>query len=315
MPVAVLQGGEVAETAVEGLDEEELARGRARRRPLDPARAGAGAARRQPDAPRRPPRRARPPRADRPPRAPPLGRHVRADRGADRRRRAGPGDRRLLPARANGRRHGGARRGRPDPRARAATPTPRTAAGRCTLRDGLRAARARSSRSRPHLEWMRDEAPRAIVDGRARARRARPSAFESADAARPRSRVRAGAARPCGARSSTTEREPLPRPWRRKLAAPAAAPMRSVSSQSRPAAMQAARPPIIESPQPSREPRSKRGGTSSQASSPRSTIAGSSARVMITAPAPASSSRSRRRAHPLRRVDRARRCSWPAPSR
>ena len=90
--------------------------GRARRRSLDPARAGARPAQRHPDRPRRPPRRAWSPGADRPPRAPPLGRHVRADRGADRRGRPGPGDRRLLPARALRRRHADAGRTGPGPR-------------------------------------------------------------------------------------------------------------------------------------------------------------------------------------------------------
>ncbi len=48
VPVTVLQGGEVAETAVEDLGEEELGRVALGERPLDPARAGAGPAERQP---------------------------------------------------------------------------------------------------------------------------------------------------------------------------------------------------------------------------------------------------------------------------
>ena len=50
--VRVLQGGEVAETAVEALERRGAGAGRARRRQLDPARAGARPARRQPPAPR-----------------------------------------------------------------------------------------------------------------------------------------------------------------------------------------------------------------------------------------------------------------------
>ena len=80
VPVVVLQGGEVAETAVEDLSEEELARlalGGGRWVLLEPAPGPLGDSLR---APCRAPRRARPPGADRPPRAPPLRRHVRAHR-------------------------------------------------------------------------------------------------------------------------------------------------------------------------------------------------------------------------------------------
>ena len=67
------------------------------------------------------------------------------------------------------------------------------------------------------------------------------------------------------ASSSITSRFALPSPWRRKHAAPAAAPRTSESSQLSPAAVAAAMAPSIESPQPSRNPRSSRGGTSSHA--------------------------------------------------
>ena len=104
IPVAVLRGGEVAETAVEGLSEEELRRvalGEGRWILLEPAPGPLGDSLTRP---RRAPGRARPPHADRPSRAPPLGRHVRADCRARRRGRPGPGHRRLLPARADRRR-------------------------------------------------------------------------------------------------------------------------------------------------------------------------------------------------------------------
>lgn len=64
-----------------------------------------------------------------------------------------------------------------------------------------------------------------------------------------------------GINCSTIVRMPVPNPCRRKFAAPAAMPTVKVVSQGWPAAQEAAMPPIIESPQPSGEPWSNRGGT------------------------------------------------------
>ena len=94
------------------------------------------------------------------------------------------------------------------------------------------------------------------------------------------------------ASTSTTARVALPRPWRRKLAAPAAAPVTSACASASPWARRAASAPIIASPQPSRKPCSKRGGVSSVAApSPSNTSAESPPRVTITVSAPASRSR------------------------
>ena len=144
----------------------------------------------------------------------------------------------------------------------------------------------------------RSSASRRTWSGSPRPRRGRSSKASRStvpfDPGSPRLKAlrRAGAARPARASSSTTERAPVPRPLRRKLAAPAAAPILSVSSQSRPAASAAASAAHHRVAAALAEPRSKRGGTSSQASPSRITIAGSSARVTIAAAAPCSSSRS-----------------------
>ena len=114
---------------------------------------------------------------------------------------------------------------------------------------------------RPHLNWIAAQAPAAILRGRA-----------------PRASVRAvrliGRSSTSRLSSSTSRLEPVPSPWWRKLTAPAPAPSTSASASSRPEARAAEIAPIIVSPQPSREPASSFGGTSSQASSPSKTSAG-----------------------------------------
>ena len=133
------------------------------------------------------------------------------------------------------------------------------------------------SHSASRSQWSVDRAPQAIVRG---------------DPVTPRPVT--GSSATLSTSRSTTSREALPRPWRRKLAAPAAAPTMSARSKGSPRAQVAASAPIIASPQPSRKPRVKRGGVSHHARSPASTSAGRSPRVTITAPAPSL-------AQPLRR--------------
>ena len=292
IPLRVLTGGEVAETAVDGLTDEELravALGGGRWILLEP-RAGplvdtlATPSTHLGDA--------RLPRADRPPRAPPRRRHVRADRAADRRRRARPGDRRLLRASADGGRDARARAARARPRARQRRPLLARRPAGARLRGALDVL-AGVELLAPHLDWIAHDGP-----GGDRRRRG--------PAPRPTPPRGSGASRTWPASSSTSRASRCRGRACRKFAAPAAAPMHSASSQRRPAASAAAIAPIIVSPQPSREPRSKRGGTtSSQASSPSSQSAGSPPRVTSTARAPASRSRSCGGAQQRGRVDRA----------
>ena len=134
------------------------------------------------------------------------------------------------------------------------------AAARCDLA-GASSGCARSSSWRPHLEWIAETAPRAIVDGdeleppfapdRLRLGRVGPRAGAARPARRELLDHRAGAAAEAVAeevggagRGAECAACPPTRARRRSSAASA---------------------PIIESPQPSREPRSNRGGISSQA--------------------------------------------------
>ena len=93
---------------------------------------------------------------------------------------------------------------------------------------------------RPHLDWIAQRGA-----GRDPPRRAPRAAV-------PGLGLEPAAARPRALSSSTSRREPVPRPWWRKLTAPAAAPRTSASGSSLPRASAAAIAPIIVSPQPSR---------------------------------------------------------------
>ncbi len=162
----MLQGGEVAETAVEALSEEELARvslGEGRWVLLEPAPGPLtdSLARRVQHL-----RRARPPQPDRPPRAPPIRRHVRAHGAAWSAMGA------LVQATADFfLREGGIGRGM---RALAEAGLvhvpqqrrPFLAGGRpVRLAAAFERAASTSSGSRPHVEWMAETLPRAIVEG------------------------------------------------------------------------------------------------------------------------------------------------------
>ena len=259
-----------------------------------------------------PARRARPPGADRPPRAPSLRRHVRADGGAG---RAGA----LIQATAD------------------FFLRERTAAGMLALAE--RRPRPRAQQRRPLLArrppgelarrsrgWARSS--RSPPPGLDRARRPARSSPAGARSRAPRSELGAWSSIALQRAQSVegAQLDPLGEVVDDGAVAAAEAVAEEVggagggadpqrSSQPSPAAMQAARPPIIESPQPSRAPRSKRGGISSQASSPRSDQrrlpgAGDDRRRGAAPPAGA---RSRPASGPRCRPGRRR--NWRSPSR
>ena len=230
---------------------------------------------------------------------------------------------RLAPARAPGRPgsgHGGVPAGSRR-RRRACSPWP--SAGSCTCWAATRTPRARGAPSRSPTPWSGWRALRAW----------RPTGSGSPTTLPPRScageqlarALRAGGLSPGSVQRTQRDRvgelldddlaTPVPRPWRRKLAAPAAAPRTRASSPRSPRRPRRREAPIIASPQPSRNAAVEARRDQLAGALPVQHEGGLPPRVTITRRAPALAQRAPPRRAAGRLGDRPARRTRRAPSR